>query len=279
LVRDHIERQIASSSQHKYSKTKMERNDTKNNKKTPPWNKTILLIPFAACAAFFSTPFAPVEDSNQAHSDAPTSFGHKRFHQSGFGGIYNINHPAGARARRKLSEENVIIPTSANSFATPSLSKENIQNFHGHYVHDEHRSPFASFLYDKTKDELEAEQKDYVRRMNKIREEWGAWNFHDEHPEIRPIANLDAVPYRDMKNSDFPAKAWQMDEKYVKDFISEGKKLVTRVKEGIYAEYGHPTKALKTQEEIDERDKMFEVRMQIEQTIFVTMHASMIVRL
>ncbi len=185
----------------------------------------------------------------------------QKFHQSGFGGIYNINHPAGARARRKLAESAVIIPESANSFATPSIAKENILNLHGHYVHDEHRSPFASFLYDRPKIELEEEQKDYEKRMKKIREEWGAWDFNDEHPEIRPIADFDKVPYRDLENSKFPRKAWQMDEKYVKDFISEGKKLVHRVREAIYAEYGHPTKDLKTKEEIEARDKLFEVRM------------------
>jgi len=63
-----------------------------------------------------------------------------------------------------------------------------------------------------------------------------------------------------MKNSQFPAKAWQMDKKYVKDFVSEGKKLVHRVREAIYAEYGHPTKDLKTPEDIAAREKLFEVR-------------------
>ena len=175
----------------------------------------------------------------------------KKFHQSGFGGIYNINHPAGARARRKLSETKVIIPKSAVPHAIPSMSEENILNLHGHYVHDEHRSPFSSFLYDRPKEELEAEQKDYEDRMKKIREEWGAWDFNDEHPEIRPIADFNKTPYKDMDNSKFPSKAWQMDEKYVKDFIAEAKKLVDRVREAIYAEYGHPTKELKTPEEIE----------------------------
>ena len=181
------------------------------------------------------------------------------FHQSGFGGIYNIAHPAGAKARRKLSETNVIIPQSANTFATPSVSRENIENLHGHYVHDEHRSPFASFMYNLTKEELEAEQADYVKRMEKVRNEWGAWDFKDEHSGIRPIANLDAVPYRDMKNSDFPKKSWQTDEKYVRAFIAEGRKLVDRVKEGIYAEYGWPFS--EDEDRMEERRKAFEVRL------------------
>jgi len=183
-----------------------------------------------------------------------------RFHQSGLGGIHNINHPAGARARRKLSGANVIIPTSAVPHAVPSLSKENIENLHGHYVHDEHRSPFASFLYNRTKEELEAEQIDYIERMSKIGEEWGAWDFNDEHPEIRPIANFDKIPYKDMMNKDFPEKAWQMDQKYVTDFVAEGRKLVNRVKEGIYAEYGHPSKGL-SEAEIEARNEFFKIHI------------------
>ena len=194
-------------------------------------------------------------------AEDPAYFNPKKFHQSGYGGIHNVNHPAGARARRKLSQADVIIPTSAVKHAIPSLTRENVENLHGHYVHDEHRSPFASFLYDKTKEELEAEQKDYVERMNKVREEWGAWDFNDEHPEIRPLANFDETPYKDLENDKFPSKSWQMDKKYVQDFIAESKKLVNRVREGIYAEYGHPTKDLKSEEEIEARNKLFEIHV------------------
>jgi hypothetical protein len=41
-----------------------------------------------------------------------------------------------------------------------------------------------------------------------------------------------------MKNKDFPATCWQMDQKYVTDLISEGKKLIARMRKGLYAEYG-----------------------------------------
>ncbi|GFH56469.1 predicted protein [Chaetoceros tenuissimus] len=119
-----------------------------------------------------------------------------KFHQSSFGGILNPNHPAGARARRHLSQTNVSVPKSPTPNAVQSLSEENIMNLHGHYAHDEHRSPFASFLYNRTKEELEQEQKEYIEKMNQIRQEWGAWDFNDEHPEIRPIANFDKTLYR-----------------------------------------------------------------------------------
>jgi hypothetical protein len=42
-----------------------------------------------------------------------------------------------------------------------------------------------------------------------------------------------------MNNGNFPEKAWQMNEKYVRDFVAEARKLVDRVREGIYAKYGH----------------------------------------
>ena len=223
---------------------------------------------FAACAACLAVDLLSKSNMNMNMSASDTrttssshQHNHERtnFHQSGFGGIHNIAHPAGAKARRKLSETNVIIPQSANSFATPSLARENIENHHGHYVHDEHRSPFASFLYNLTKEELEAEQADYVKRMAEVRVKWGAWEFNDEHPEIRPIANFEKTPYRDMKNTDFPKKSWQTDEKYVKDFINEGKNLVDRVREGIYAEYGWPKSDDKDKEKVKERDIAFEV--------------------
>lgn len=149
----------------------------------PRFMIAIALPAFLGCAslAFINKNDADYASVLTSHSHegttatTPTTISNsgKKFHQSGFGGIYNINHPAGARARRNLAETKVVIPKSANSFAIPSLSEENIMNLHGHYVHDEHRSPFASFLYDRPKEELEAEQKNYEKRMELIRKEWG----------------------------------------------------------------------------------------------------------
>lgn len=229
-----------------------------------------------SCVAVFSlalynydTTFSTKESSHVKIQEAAFSYQYQsiaglgydgKFHQSGLGGIYNVNHLPGARARRNLSRSNVRIPVSATPEAVPSLSEENIINFRGHYVHDEHRSPYSSFLYNRTTEELDAEQKEYEEKMNQIRTEWGAWNFKDEHPEIRPIANFDKIPYKDMMNSEFPAKSWQMDQKYVTDFIDEARKLVHRVREGIYAEYGFATKDL-NEAEIKERNELFAVHV------------------
>lgn len=154
----------------------------------------------------------------------------------------------------------MIIPVSAVKHAIPSLGPDNIINLHGHYVHDEHHSPFASFLYDRPKEELEAEQTAYLQKMEDVRNKWGAWDFHDHATEIRPIANFDKTEYKDMLNSKFPKKSWQMDESYCKSLMDEGRKLIHRVREGIYAEYGHPTEGL-NEEEIQARNELFKVHI------------------
>lgn len=189
------------------------------------------------------------------------------FHQSGFGGLLNRGHIAGEKAYRRRLEgrdpnaPEVIIPVSAVPHAVPSLTEYNIENWHGHYVHDEHKSPFASYLYNRTIEELEAEQIEYTEKMNAVRAEWGAWDFGEEYTEIRPVANFDKTPYKDMMNADFPSNSWQTDEKYTRRFIEEGKRLVNRVREGLYAEYGHATKDFTTPEEIAERDELFKVHI------------------
>jgi hypothetical protein len=243
----------------------MEESSTETKSSTKVYRITAVAFAAACSLALLNNSNGTGTQENNTndhfHSSVAAGLGpNGRFHQSGLGGIFNINHPAGARARRKLSETNVIIPTSAVEHAIPSLSRENIANLHGHYVHDEHRSPFASFLYNGTKEELDAEQVDYVQRMNKIRQEWGAWDFNDEHPEIRPIANFDKIPYKDMMNKDFPEKAWQMDQKYVTDFISQSRKLVDRVREAIYSEYGLPSKGL-NETEIKARDDLVRIHI------------------
>lgn len=176
-----------------------------------------------------------------------------RFHQDGFGGIYNLGH------NRQLSSyaEPVIVPKSATPNAVESLDEENIRNLRGHYLHDEHRSPFASYLYDRTKEELQEEQHEYLKKMETIRKEYGAWDFHDHSGKsIRPIANFDKVPYKDMMNKNFPVNSWQMDQKYVSDFISEGKLLISRMRRGLYAEYGWEAHS-----EIQKRDEVWNIEV------------------
>jgi len=183
------------------------------------------------------------------------------FHQSSFGGLKNIAHPAGARAMAAgNTNTEVHIPISRVERAIPSLHRENILNYWGHYAHDEHRSPFASFLYARPDEELEAEQAEYTAKMAEVRSKWGSWNFFDEK-ENRPIVDLGAkFEYKDFTYDKLDEGAWQKDDTYVSDFLIEARMLIERVTEGIYAEYGQPTKVddiILSEEEIEARNRLF----------------------
>jgi len=71
--------------------------------------------------------------------------------------------------------------------------------------------------------------------------EWGFWKFYDGAKEDRPKNDYcgEADPiHRDIDPNDFPENAWQTDAVYVNHFLDEGLKLVSRVRDAIYAEYG-----------------------------------------
>ena len=52
--------------------------------------------------------------------------------------------------------------------AVPSLNDYNLINLWGHYIHDEHRSPYASHLYDKPKDFLDEQQTKFLQKMEQF---------------------------------------------------------------------------------------------------------------
>ena len=226
----------------------------------------MVMIPYATTEIVTTKTKSRSLQESSTSTTATTNNNNKKFHQSGFGGIYNVAHPIGSNAKRLLSE--IEIPKSAVEHAIPSLGRENIENLIGHYLHDEHHSPFSSYLYDRPKEELVKEQEEYEEKMRKVREEWGAWDFKDESNIVRPIVNFDNTPYKDMKNEDFPSNVWQTDKTYVTTFIDEANKLVDRMIEGIYAEYGHPTKkadgTMLSEEEIEAREELFAIRIQDE---------------
>jgi hypothetical protein len=140
----------------------------------------------------------------------------------------------------------------------------------GHYVHDEHRSPYASHLYDATKEELQKRQDKYIAKMKKVREEWGYWDFKDpllkinqNDDEYRNVADFSSAEYKDLNQIEFPLDSWQADPEYVVDFLKEAKSLVKRVKEGIYVEYGWPTPPKNDDdskpEEIEKHSKLWKI--------------------
>ena len=66
-----------------------------------------------------------------------------------FGGINNLAHPGGAKAASNgegIAFADIEIPKPNVGHAVPSLNRPNLVNSWGHYVHDEHRSPYALSL-------------------------------------------------------------------------------------------------------------------------------------
>lgn len=239
---------------------------------------TFLLLTLAAFVGSFV-----VEMDNTVQPSASDHVVKKAtFHSTSgsFGGVNNVAHPGGAKAASKgegIAFSEIIIPKSNVGHAILSLNRPNIVNHWGHYVHDEHRSPYASILYDATKEELEERQKIYVEKMKKVREEWGAWNFRDPQDEgnskttitngvgvesTRLAANFSEVEYKDLPVDEFPPNSWQADEEYVAAFLGEAKKLVHRVKEGIRAEYGWPIKGKEDDKDyLEKRDKFWKINV------------------
>lgn len=69
-------------------------------------------------------------------------------------------------------------------------------------------------------------------------EKWGTWSLVDT--KQRPTHDIFAkYPNRDIPWKDFPSNAWQIDQEYLKKFLTEALSLVERAQEAILAEYGH----------------------------------------
>lgn len=222
-----------------------------------------LLVLMSAFAGFFVFAMnGVVLKSNGFASGAVEKTG---FHSTAgsFGGINNIAHPAGAKAASKgegIALADIVIPMSNVGHAIMSLNRPNIVNSIGHYLHDEHRSPYASHLYNATQEELEARQEKYIEKMKKVREEWGAWDFKDPMDKTRSIADFSNAPYKDLPREEFPPDAWQADEEYLAKFFEEGKSLVDRMLEGVYAEYGWGKKG-KDEEFLKEREEKWKIHL------------------
>jgi len=192
----------------------------------------------------------------------------KSWHSSSFGGVNNIAHPGGAKAAfagEGLAFDDIKIPVSSVPFAVRSLNRENIINQWGHYVHDEFRSPYASHLYDQTQEFLDEQQEKYSAKMKAVREEWGTWDMEDKCSDEACFDEVDfsKIDYRDMSNDQLSSGTWQMDEAYVGQFLGEAKKLVTRVTNGVLAEYGSPHKkpdgTMLSDAEMQEREENWKI--------------------
>lgn len=193
-------------------------------------------------------------------------------HQSSFGGINNPASIAGQKAHHQHEEDKIhnldLIPQSNVGQHVPSFSVENQINHVGHYRHDAHFSVYSSPLYDGVSQrDLDKAQVDFLERLNATKNRFGSWDlvdtYYDENADNRPQTNFDVCPNRDCNMSDFPVNSWQMDQEYVGNFVDEAKKMIDRVKEGIYEEYGHSSFKKdgtdKSEKEKEERSKIFQV--------------------
>eukprot|EP00547_Thalassionema_nitzschioides_P005665 CAMPEP_0194216766 /NCGR_PEP_ID=MMETSP0156-20130528/19625_1 /TAXON_ID=33649 /ORGANISM="Thalassionema nitzschioides, Strain L26-B" /LENGTH=863 /DNA_ID=CAMNT_0038945603 /DNA_START=86 /DNA_END=2677 /DNA_ORIENTATION=+ len=144
-----------------------------------------------------------------------------------------------------------------------SVSKVNTLNFAGRYWHDPYTSMYASDIYEEPILEAQAE---FETRFNDTLEQYGGWNFIDS-VDNRPVIDFSRCGGGDLydcPSEKFPDNTWQMDEQYVGDFISQSKQLISRVKEGIYEEYGHSSfnddgVTRKSEKELEERSTLFQV--------------------
>ena len=162
-------------------------------------------------------------------------------------------------SRREAPESSSPALTPPPSYLAPSPSRSQ----------DEHFSPYASHLYNRSASELTAEQEEYVAKMESVRSRWGAWDFVDDYAlknkgKERPVADFSDTEYKDMMAPKFPAGSWQTDAAYVERFLAEAGDLVDRVREGVYAELGRPSKGpdgkvLLSDEERVERDRAFRI--------------------
>lgn len=192
-------------------------------------------------------------------------------HQSSFGGSHNPSSLAGTNVHNEHSDVDfhgkIDIPMDNVGQRVPSISTENVMNHIGHYLHDPHRSPWTSPLYRRNATELQREQTEFLVKMDKYKKTYGSWDLVDPYFEQfgnnRPSINFSAYKNRDVPAKSFLKNSWQTDPEYVGLLITEAKKLITRVREGIYELYGYPNTDLNgvihSEKILNERAKMFQI--------------------
>jgi hypothetical protein len=211
--------------------------------------------------------------------DVPQDTIQKPPHKSSFGGSKNPGHFQQPSSTFKddqdysddqdylnsVDDDNIgdgLLPKSNVGDAILSISRDNKENANGHYLHDPIHSPFASPLYKQNNDTAtrEAAQKDYEERMQQVISKWGQWNSLDTSAVGMP--DYSAYESRDIPSAEFPEYSWQRNKDYLKDFLGEGKDLIERVKQGIYAEYGYDSSTLtgtNLQQMRDKQEEFFSV--------------------
>jgi hypothetical protein len=96
--------------------------------------------------------------------------------------------------------------------------------------------------------------------MQEVISKWGQWKPLNTSDVGMP--DYSAYESRDIPSADFPEYSWQRNQDYLEDFLGQGKDLIHRVKQGIYAEYGYDSSTLVgagLQEMLLKQDEFFSV--------------------
>ena len=120
-------------------------------------------------------------------------------------------------------------------------------------------SPYADVRLKLSDEARKAEQADWEKKLQDIRDTYGYWNFHDDYPtknngKDRPVVDWATVGdekkstknnndyynplFGEINKQDFPKDSWQTEDSYITNFLSEGKKLIKRMIQAINDEYG-----------------------------------------
>jgi len=136
------------------------------------------------------------------------------------------------------------LPKSNVGAAVASLSRANRQNKAGHYLHDWHKSPYASpyYKYNNSNTASVTQQAAIQAQFEAQRAAYEIKYGLYQVPEWPGDDGFTVPRVADHKYKDVPeldATDWPVDGAYVRDFLEQAKLLVERVKEGIYEEYGY----------------------------------------
>lgn len=126
--------------------------------------------------------------------------------------------------------------SNANGEEVKSIAAQNSQNSIGFYWHHPFASPYADELYASiTASDRAKIQSDFESRRMQYGTKYGLW----VHPTTQGVEYPILDPKNDTSLSNLKPSAWQLNQPYLSEFLSEGIRLVERVQRGIYEEYGY----------------------------------------
>jgi hypothetical protein len=152
-------------------------------------------------------------------------------------------------------EDGSLVPISNVGRPVRTRTVSNKKNRQGHYRHDPLRSVYSSPLFGVDATIAAQEQQLFEDAMKKVVEQYGQWTTPPLKRNVRlPLG----TQYKDYPSELLiESRVWQTDSVYLALFFDQAKRLVTSVKEGIYATYGFGINATTTN--LDRRLSEFRV--------------------